>query len=54
MKPSRAYGVDFSGAKDADSMIWIAGGPITDDWLQLDVNGRIAPGSASSFLMHLR
>jgi hypothetical protein len=41
MKPSRVYGVDFSGAKDADRKIWIAGGEVNDDSMRLELCQRL-------------
>jgi hypothetical protein len=48
-KPSRVYGVDFSGAKDADRKIWIAGGEVNGDTMRLELcrrlENRAGPGS---------
>ena len=48
-KPSRVYGVDFSGAKDADRKIWIAGGTLDGGTMRLDLCRRLEnlPGSGS-------
>lgn len=37
--PETVYGVDFSGAKDAERNIWIAGGPLTNNRLEIDTVG---------------
>jgi hypothetical protein len=47
MKPNRVYGVDFSGARDADRKIWIAGGEVYGETLRLDICRRIAPHPGS-------
>src|SRR5215212_1659255 len=49
MKPNRVFGVDFSGAKDADRKIWIAGGALDGDTLRLDLCRRLEnlPGPGS-------
>ena len=49
MKPNRVFGVDFSGAKNADRKIWVAGGALDGDTLRLDLCRRLEhlPGSGS-------
>ena len=37
--PEYVYGVDFSGARDAERNVWIAGGPSTDDGLEIETLG---------------
>ncbi|WP_053949140.1 DUF429 domain-containing protein [Halolamina sediminis] len=39
MDPERVYGVDFSGAQDAERNVWIAGGPLKDDGVQIETLG---------------
>ena len=39
MAPETVYGVDFSGAQDAERNIWIAGGALTDDGLEIETLG---------------
>jgi len=39
MEPEFVYGVDFSGARDAERNVWIAGGPLTDDGLEIATLG---------------
>ena len=39
MPPDSVYGVDFSGARDAERNVWIAGGPLTDDGLAVETLG---------------
>ena len=41
MNPSRVYGVDISGAKDADRKIWIAGGALHGDTMRLELCRRL-------------
>jgi hypothetical protein len=49
-KPDRIYGIDFSGAADAGSKIWIATAVIVGDRLQIEACYRASdlPGSATS------
>jgi hypothetical protein len=37
--PEFVYGVDFSGAKDAERNVWIAGGPLTEEGLEIGTLG---------------
>jgi hypothetical protein len=37
--PEFVYGVDFSGARDAERNVWIAGGPLTEDGLDVETLG---------------
>jgi hypothetical protein len=37
--PEFVYGVDFSGARDAERNVWIAGGPLTEDGLEIETLG---------------
>ena len=39
MNPEYVYGVDFSGAKDAERNVWIAGGPLSEDELEIETLG---------------
>jgi hypothetical protein len=39
MDPERVYGVDFSGAQNAERNVWIAGGPLTDDGVDIETLG---------------
>ncbi|GAB7094697.1 DUF429 domain-containing protein [Halolamina litorea] len=39
MTPEFVYGVDFSGATDAERNVWIAGGRLTDDGLDIGTLG---------------
>ena len=39
MNPEYVYGVDFSGATDAERNIWIAGGPLTEVGLDIETLG---------------
>ncbi|WP_049980691.1 DUF429 domain-containing protein [Halolamina rubra] len=39
MEPEFVYGVDFSGARDAERNVWIAGGPLTEDGLEIETLG---------------
>ncbi|WP_373189673.1 hypothetical protein [Halolamina sp.] len=50
MDPEYVYGVDFSGAKDAERNVWIAGGPLTVDGLDIETLGMaksVLPGDVS-------
>lgn len=38
-RPETVYGVDFSGARDAERNVWIAGGPLSDDGLEIETLG---------------
>ena len=50
MNPETVYGIDFSGAKDAERNIWIAGGPLTADGLDIETLGTaksVLPGDVA-------
>jgi hypothetical protein len=40
--PERVFGVDFSGAQDAETNVWIAGGPLSAEGLRIDTLGPAA------------
>jgi len=49
-RPEFVYGVDFSGANDAERNVWLAGGPLTDDGLAIETLGTarsVFPGDVS-------
>jgi len=48
--PERVYGVDFSGAKDAERNVWVAGGPLSESRLVIETLGTarsVLPGEVS-------